>query len=358
MDQQHQPEQHYAGLDVSLDATSICVLDAKGAVVWRGKCASTPEAIRDALRQHAPALVRAGLETGQLSNWLTHGLRRLGVPVVCLDARHAKAALKLQLNKTDANDALGLAQIVRTGWYREVAVKGMDAHTLRLLLVARAQLVSQRQALANTVRGLLKTFGLRVARGSGGLFAPRVREAAEGNDALLAIVEPMLLAWQALREQAAVLDRRILARAKDDATARRLMTVPGVGVVVALAYMAVIDDPARFRRSSSVGAYVGLTPQRHQSGEEDRTGHISRCGDGLLRAYLFEAAAVLLHRHPRACALRSWGLALAKRVGMRRAKVAVARKIAVLLHTLWRRGEDYRWPEPAAAAPAPTAAAA
>ena len=138
----------------------------------------------------------------------------------------------------------------------------MDAQTLRLLLVARAQLVSQRQALANTVRGLLKTFGRRVARGSGGLFAPRVREAAEGNDALLAIVEPMLLAWQALREQAAILDRRILARAKADATARRLMTVPGVGVVVALAYMAVIDDPARFRRSSSVGAYVGLTPKR------------------------------------------------------------------------------------------------
>ena len=358
MDQQHQPEQHYAGLDVSLNATSICVLDAKGAVVWRGKCASTPEAIRDALRQHAPALVRAGLETGQLSNWLTHGLRRLGVPVVCLDARHAKAALKLQLNKTDANDALGLAQIVRTGWYREVAVKGMDAHRLRLLLVARAQLVSQRQALANTVRGLLKTFGRRIARGSGGLFAPRVRAAAEGNDALLAIVEPMLLAWQALREQAAILDRQILARAKADATARRLMTVPGVGVVVALAYMAVIDDPARFRRSGSVGAYVGLTPKRHQSGEADWAGHVSRCGDGLLRAYLFEAAAVLLHRHPRACALRSWGLALAKRAGMRRAKVAVARKIAVLLHTLWRRGEDFRWPEPAAAPPASTAAAA
>ena len=129
-------------------------------------------------------------------------------------------------------------------------------------------------------------------------------------------------------------------------------------MVVALAYMAVIDDPARFKRSSAVGAYVGLTPKRHQSGEEDWTGHISRCGDGLLRAYLFEAAAVLLQRHPRACALRSWGLALAKRVGMRRAKVAVARKLAVLLHALWRRGEEFRWPEPAAAAPALPAAAA
>src|SRR3954471_16184498 len=289
MDQQHQPEQHYAGLDVSLDATSICILDAKGAVVWRGKCASTPEAIRDALRQHAPALVRAGLETGQLSNWLTHGLSHLGVPVVCLDARHAKAALKLQLNKTDANDALGLAQVVRTGWYREVAVKGMGAQELRMLLVARAQLISQRQALANAVRGLLKSFGLAVAPGSKAPFEARVRASAEGNGALLAIVEPLLAAWHALREQAAVLDGRINARAKADDVARRLMTIPGVGVVVALADVAVIDDPGRFGRSSAVGAYLGLTPKRHQSGETDRAGGISKCGDRLLRSYLYEA---------------------------------------------------------------------
>jgi transposase len=343
MDQQHQPEQHYTGLDVSLDATSICVLDAKGAVVWRGKCSSTPEAIRDALRQHAPALVRAGLETGQLSNWLTHGLRRLGLPIVCLDARHAKAALKLQVNKTDANDALGLAQIVRTGWYREVAVKSMDSQTLRMLLVARAQLVSQRQTLANTIRGLLKTFGLRVVCCSGGLFETRVRAAAEGNDALLAIIEPMLTAWQTLREQVAVLDQRIAARAKTDEVARRLMTVPGVGVVVALAYSAVIDDPARFRRSSAVGAYLGLTPRRQQSGEADYTGNISRCGDALLRSYLYEAANVILCRRVRPNAIRTWGLALAQRIGMCRAKVAVARKLSAVLHSIWRSGAEFHW---------------
>jgi transposase len=149
MDQQ----QHYVGLDVSLQTTSICVIDDKGTAVWRGKCASTPESITEAVHTYAPAAVRVGLETGQLSNWLTLNLRRRGLPVVCLDARHAKAALSLQINKTDANDAFGLAQIVRTGWYREVAVKSMDAHTLRILLVARAQLVSQRQTIANTIRG-------------------------------------------------------------------------------------------------------------------------------------------------------------------------------------------------------------
>src|SRR3977135_4165020 len=293
-------QQHYVGLDVSLQTTSICVIDDKGTAVWRGKCASTPESITEAVHTYASAAVRVGLETGQLSNWLTLNLRRRGLPVVCLDARHAKAALSLQINKTDANDAFGLAQIVRTGWYREVAVKSMDAHTLRILLVARAQLVSQRQTIANTIRGLLKTFGLVIARGSGGLFAIRVREQIAGNGVLVAIVEPLLVVWHAIREQVEMLDRQILARARADAAMRRLMTIPGVGVVVALAYTAVIDDPARFRRSASVGAYLGLTPRRYQSGAADTSGHISKCGDGLLPAYLFEDAAVLLQR-PSAC---------------------------------------------------------
>ena len=336
-------QQHYVGLDVSLETTAVCVINDKGTVVWRGKCASTPEAIATAVQTYAPAAVRVGLETGQLSNWLTLNLRRRGVPIVCLDARYAKATLSLQINKTDANDAFGLAQIVRTGWFREVAVKSMDAHTLKILLVARAQLVSQRQMVANTVRGLLKTFGLVIARGAQRLFPIRVREQLVGNDVLAAIVEPMLVVWHALREQIDTLHRQILVRARADAAARLLMTIPGVGVVVALTYTAVIDDPARFRRSSSVGAYVGLTPRRYQSGEVDHGGHISKCGDGLLRAYLFEAATVLLERSSRASTLKTWGLALAKRIGMRRAKVAVARKLAVIMHRLWSDRSQYRW---------------
>jgi transposase len=285
--------------------------------------------------------VRIGLETGQLSNWLTLSLRKRGLSVVCLDARHAKAALKLQINKTDANDAWGLAQIVRTGWFREVAVKSMDAQKLRMLLVARAQLIGQRQATANTIRGLMKTFGLVIPRGASGLFAVRVREAGAGNDALMAIVDPLLAIWQSLREQITVFDKQILARAKDDAVVRRLMTIPGVGAIVALSYTAVIDDPARFRRSSSVGVYVGLTPRRYQSGEVDVSGHISKCGDGMLRSYLFEAANVALARYSRASALKSWGLALAKHIGKRRAKVAVARKLAVIMHRMWIDGTDF-----------------
>jgi transposase len=326
---------HYVGLDVSLKETAVCVIDDDGGIVWRGDCESTSEDICATLAERAPRLARVGLETGQMSNWLTLSLRRRGVPIVCLDARHAKAALSMQVNKTDANDAFGLAQIVRTGWYREVAVKSMDAQTLKMLLMARSQLVSQRQTITNTIRGLLKTFGITIRRGASGPFAPRVREHFENNPNLAAVIEPLLVAWQVIREQVAVLDKQVLARAKSDAVARRLMTIPGVGVIVAMAYTAVIDDPARFRRSSAVGAYLGLTPRRYQSGDVDRAGRISKCGDRLLRAYLFEAATTLLSRGAKPSELKSWGMALAKRIGLRRARVAVARKLAVIMHRIW-----------------------
>jgi transposase len=339
----------YVGLDVSMETTAICIIDDKGTPVWRGACATDPAAIAAMIASRAPQARRIGLETGQLSNWLTLSLRRRGLPVVCLDARHAKAALKLQLNKTDANDALGLAQVVRTGWYREVAVKSMDAQALRVLLVARSQLVGQRQAIANNLRGLLKTFGIVIARGAGGPFATRVREAVGDNPTLTTIVEPLLTAWQALRDQAAVFDRQILARAKVDPVAQRLMTMPGVGVIVALTYSAVIDDPSRFRHSASVGAYLGLTPRRYQSGEIDVSGHISRCGDALLRSYLFEAATVVLQRHSKPSSLKTWALKLADRIGMRRAKVALARKLAVVLHRMWVDGTEFQSEAQAAA---------
>jgi transposase len=296
--------------------------------------------------------VRAGLETGSLSNYLTRTLRDRGIPAVCLDARHAKAALKLQINKTDANDAHGLAQVTRTGWYREVAIKSMDAQTLRLLLVTRAQLVSQRQAIANTLRGLLKTFGHVVRRGAGAPFASRVREVSRDNAALAIIVEPMLAVWQSLREQITVLDRELLLRAKSDAAVRRLMTIPAVGVIAALAFTAVIDTPARFGNARAVGAYLGLTPRRYQSGEIDCAGHISKCGDPLARSYLFQSANAILTRKVKDSALRDWGRALAARIGLRRATVAVARKLAVIMHTLWHKDRDFDPQLAEAAAPA------
>jgi transposase len=190
---------------------------------------------------------------------------------------------------------------------------------------------------------LLKTFGCVVTRGSNAPFHARVREQIDDNPTLSMIVEPLLLAWQSLREQIATFDHQVVMRAKADAVARRLMTIPGVGVITALAYEAVIDNPGRFKRSTSVGAYLGLTPKRYQSGEVDKSGRISKCGDSLLRSYLFEAANVLLIRSPRSSPLRTWGLALAGRIGMRRAKVAVARKLAVIMHRVWKDDCDYDW---------------
>jgi transposase len=334
----------YVGLDVSLEQTSICVLNDAGAVVWRGKCASAPDSIAAILRKHAPGAVRVGLETGLLSTWLFHELKKQDLPVICIDARHAKAALSLRVNKTDTNDAHGISQIVRVGWYREVVVKSMDNHALRAMLSARAHLVAQSVTLANSIRGLLKVFGLVIRRAKGGRFDDLVRAAIADQPAMVvAIIEPLLAVLMATREQLAGYERIVRRRARADQVARRLMTVPGVGTVVALAFVSTIEDPDRFKRSSSVGAYLGLTPRRYQSGDVDRAGRISRCGDGMMRSYLFEAANVLLRRSARPCRLHSWGRALIERIGGRKAVVAVARKLAVLLHGMWRDGSEFRF---------------
>ena len=333
--------EQYVGLDVSLEQTSVRVVDGDGKTLWQGKCASTPEALAATIRAKAPAVVRIGLESGPLSSWHWHELRKAGLPVVCLDARHAKAALALQLNKSDRNDARGLAQIVRTGWYREVAVKSVDNQLVRSLPTTRARLVRMRVDLANQIRGVLKPFGLIAGKGGGQPFAERVRTLVAGGP-LQEVAEALLAAWRAIGEQIAALGRRLVAMARRDEAVRRLMTAPGVGVLVALTYVSVVDAPERFAKSSSVGAYVGLTPRRHQSGEEDYTGHISRCGDKLLRTYLFEAAGIILNQVAKWSTLKAWGTRLAKRIGAKKATVAVARKLSAILHRMLRGGGEFR----------------
>jgi transposase len=334
---------HYVGLDVSSDETSICVIDEDGRMIWQGKSSSEPDEIAKQVKLHAPEVTRVGFETGPLSTWHWHELRGIGLPVVCLDARHAKAALSLQVNKTDANDAHGLAQIVRTGWYRKVEIKSIEAHLVRTLLVSRSKLVEVRTGLSNQMRGILKTFGLMVGKTSGGAFEKRVRELISGNIELESIIDSLLSVWRSTCEQIHVLNRQILIHARTDSVCRRLMTAPGIGPVTALAYRAVIDDPGRFKKSSSVGAYLGLTPRRYQSGEVDRSGGISKCGDGLMRGYLFEAATVIFSRVRKWSSLKAWGVRLAKRIGAKKAKVAIARKLAVILHRMWIDQTDFRW---------------
>ena len=241
--------EQYVGLDVSLKETSLCVVDQTGTTLWQGKCASTPESIAAVLARRAPGATRIGLESGLLSTWHWHALKALGLPVVCLDARHAKAALSLRLNKTDANDAEGLAQIVRTGWYRQVQVKSLDSHLIRTLLAARAGLVAMHRDVANQIRGALKTFGLVLGKVAAGAFEARVRQLIAGNPLLVEVIEALLKVWRTTGEQLVTLHRRVLRLAQTDETCRRLMTVPGVGAVTAAAFMATVDDPERFRLS-------------------------------------------------------------------------------------------------------------
>ena len=221
--------------------------------------------------------------------------------MICIDARHAKAALSMQINKSDRNDAT------------------------RALLNSRALLVKIKRDLENQIRGLLKCSGLVIGRATGGAFTQRANVLLEGDPALAEIIEPLLDVRDSVHGQLVMLDRRVHQLAQSLPQTRAFMTVPGIGPITALSFMAAIDDPARFKRTRNVGAYLGLTPRRCASGEVDWQGRISKCGDAMARTYLFEAAGVLLTRVQKWCALKAWGLRIAKRSGMKKARIAVAR---------------------------------
>jgi transposase len=338
----------YVGLDVSLKQTWISVRQNRKRI-WRGKCLSHPRAVADAIRQHAPNAVLVVFETGALATWFHHALTAQGLPAVCIDARHAKAALDTAPNKTDANDADGLALLAEAGFFREVRVKSWEAMPVRTLVGGRAQLIAISNDLSNQIRGIMKTFGLVVPKGGGRSFETNVRALLEGQAALAGSVLPLLEAWRAVRVQTAKLDRQLVAVARKSPACRLLMTVPGVGTITARSDTTLIEDPANFANSRAVGAFVGLTTRSYQSGEVDYDGHISRRGDKHVRALLYEAATVVLTRVRSDSALRRWGLKLKEKVGFKRAAVAVARKLAVILHALWRDGRVF---DPAFGAPA------
>ena len=333
----------YVGLDVSLKETSICVVDGDGKIISEGSVISDPPAIAAYIETKAGTVGRIGLETGPTTTWLWHELRALGLPVICIDARHAKAALSLQINKSDRNDAFGLARIMQAGWYKEVQVKSIDCHEIRAGLNSRALLVKIKRDLGNQIRGVMKNLGLIVGKAYGNVFDRRVEELVAEHPHLRLAIEPLLSVRGRVSSEIDDFDRQFLAKARASEACRRSMTVPGIGPITALAFLSAIDEPARFTRSRSVGAYLGLTPRRHASGEMDWTGRISKCGDRMLRTYLFEAAGVLLTRVPQWCALKAWGHRLWKRIGFKKAKIAVARKLAVILHRMWRDGTDFQW---------------
>lgn len=332
----------FAALDVSLEKTSVCVMDADGTIRSELVVASDPEAIVAALGDDLGKICRVGLEAGPLSEWIARGLERHAVAVVLMETRQVRAALSAMVVKTDRKDARGIAHLLRTGWFRPVHVKTMDAREQRALLSARASLVARLRDMENSMRGLLRGFGLRMPRALRGRWDAAVRDCLTGHPTLLAVFEPLLAARAALQEQLAVLDKRVRDAARVDPVCRRLMTVPGVGAIVAMTFRAAVDRPERFRSSRQVGACFGLTPRKYQSGETDRDGAISRAGDASVRVALFEAAHVMMTRVAAWSSLKAWAMNVARRRGAKRAKVALARKLGVIMHRMWIDTTDFR----------------
>ncbi|MFQ6019023.1 MAG: IS110 family transposase [Kiloniellaceae bacterium] len=333
----------YVGFDVSKEETAFCVKNTDGTVLAHGKTATDPEALFEALKEHCLCPQRIVLETGTMSGWLARELGQLGIAVDVIDARQAHAVMKLQHNKTDANDADLLAEIARSGFCRPVAVKSQDGQGDRMVLKARAHLVHQRRALENTIRGLLASLGHRFPKGVG-KFARRVSAIVEEHPQLGATVKPLLFARWALALSIERLDKEVGRRAENDPACRLLVTAPGVGPVTALAFASTIDDPGRFAKSRAVGAYIGLTTRRYQSGDMDYSGRISKYGDAMLRALLYEAANNMLTVVHRAHPLKDWARRIKKRSSHKKACVALARKLAVILHRMLATGEAFRWP--------------
>jgi transposase len=264
--------EYFAGLDVSVKDTSLCIVDEQGKIIREVKVASEPDALLAVLRSPRHHFKRIGLEAGPLSQWLFSALAEADLPVICVEARHMRTVLKAQINKTDRNDARGIAQMMRVGLYRPVHVKTLRSQKLRMLLTHRQLLQSKAIAIENDLRGTLRNFGLKVSMVGKAKFEARIKELVEDLPDLAASVEPLLVVRRVLREQIAVLHRRLLAFVREDDVCQRLMTVPGVGPVVALTYRATVDVPARFRKSKSVGAVFGLTCAKYQSGEIDHSG--------------------------------------------------------------------------------------
>jgi transposase len=335
--------EYYAGIDVSLKESSVCVVDAAGKVVREVKVASEPEALVRYFDELDLAVSRIGLEAGPLSQWLHAGLMAAGRDAVLLETRHVKAALSAMTVKTDRKDARGIAQLLRMGWYRPVHAKSAPCKDTRALLAGRKLLQGKLLDVELSIRGILRGYGLKVGEVSRGRFEARIRELTAGRAILETVIGAMLAARMALWNEFTRLHREMLKIARADRVCRRLMSAPGVGALVALTYRSAVDDPSRFEKSSAIGAYFGLTPKKYQSGETDRDGGVSKVGDGMVRTALFEAAHIMLTRAVRFSSLKRWALAVAQRRGMKRAKVALARKLGVVLHRMWVEATEFRW---------------
>lgn len=336
----------FVGLDVSLRMTSICVVEADGSVVWEGKAESEPVALSGALSKWRKKIKLVGIEACPLSEWLYGALFENEFKMVCIETRHAQRFLSSRPNKTDRSDARGIAEMMRLGHFRVVHVKSKESQLLRTTLIARKKFVDHMLAIEDTIRGLLKVHGLKLGAVHRCTFAAKVEMLLADAPPLRTAIEPLLEARNMMRKQKVLLDRKLGQMARKDAVCKRLMSVSGVGPIVSLAFKATIDDPTRFKNSKAVAAHLGLTPRVYQSGELDRSGHISKCGDKLMRHALYEAANSHLRISKKWSTLRVWGVSLAKKIGVKKACVAVARKLAIIMHRMWIDETDFQFARP------------
>ncbi len=332
---------NYAGIDVSLEASHVCVVDGEGKILKEAKVASDPDALVAWFSEQSWPPTRIGLEAGPLSQWLYAGMKAAELAVELIETRHVRDAFKSMPVKTDRKDARGIAQLMRLGWFRPVHCKSLAAQEIRALLVARKILQTKRIDVEMGIRGILRGFGLKVGATTPRTFERRVQELSNDRNPLRLIADALLQARAVLEQEFRGLEKQLRARAREDKRVRLLMTAPGVGALVSLTFVSAIDDPSRFRSSRNVGAHFGLTQRKYQSGETDITGRISKCGDHEVRTALYEAANSILTRLVKASALKSWAMAIAKRAGMKKAKVALARKLAVLLHRMLADGTEF-----------------
>jgi transposase len=331
---------YYAGIDVSLECSSVCVVDGSGKIVREAKVSSEPEALIGWFGSLGFRLERIGLEAGPLSQWLFAAMREAGLAVELLETRHVRKAFEAMPVKSDRNDARGIAQLIRLGWFRPVHCKSMDAQETRTLLTARKLVQSKLRDVENSLRG----FGLKVGKTTELQFAGRIKELVAGHPHLEMIAKSLLAVHAVLRNEFKVFEKQVRKMARSDTRTRLLMSTPAVGPIVALTYASAIDDPARFKSSKQVGAHFGLTPKKYQSGETDYTGRISKIGDATVRTALYEAAHIMLTKPVKGCsALKSWAMRIAKRAGMSKAKVALARKLAVIMHRMLVDGKPFNF---------------
>jgi len=333
---------YYTGIDVSLECSSVCVVDASGKIIRESKVASEPGALISWLGSLGYELRRIGLEAGPLSQWLFAAMREAGLAVELLETRHVRKAFEAMPVKSDRNDARGIAQLMRLGWFRPVHCKSMGAQETRAALTARKLVQSKLRDVENSLRGILRGFGLKVGKTTDLSFAGRIQELVAGHPHLEMIAEGLLSVHAVLLREFKVFEKRIRSMARLNAKARLLMSTPAVGPIIALTYASAIDDPGRFKSSKQVGAHFGLTPKKHQSGETDYTGRISKIGDGSVRTALYEAAHLMLTKPIKGCSqLKSWAMRIARRAGMSKAKVALARRLAVIMHRMLADGTTF-----------------